>query len=87
MPAGAHGLGHETGCDGGCRFQATSFFVTASVAVSTRSILHCLAPACPPAPAQEVMGTSGVDGVRTKTNHVMEVQATLGIEAARRTIM
>lgn len=34
-----------------------------------------------------VMGTPGIDGTRTKTNHVMEVQSTLGIEAARSTIM
>jgi DNA-directed RNA polymerase III subunit RPC1 len=33
------------------------------------------------------MGTEGVDGRETKTNHVMEVQTTLGIEAARKTIM
>ena len=37
--------------------------------------------------AQAVMGTDGVDGCKTTTNHVMEVQTTLGIEAARKTIM
>ncbi|KAL7421304.1 DNA-directed RNA polymerase III subunit C1 (rpo31) [Cryptotrichosporon argae] len=34
----------------------------------------------------EVMGTEGVDGTRTKTNHVMETADCLGIEAARQTI-
>ncbi|WVN88031.1 uncharacterized protein L203_103230 [Cryptococcus depauperatus CBS 7841] len=34
----------------------------------------------------EVMGTEGVDGLKTKTNHVMETQQVLGIEAARQTI-
>lgn len=34
----------------------------------------------------EVMGTDGVDGLRTKTNHVMETADVLGIEAARQTI-
>ncbi|KAK8843986.1 hypothetical protein IAR55_006779 [Kwoniella newhampshirensis] len=34
----------------------------------------------------EVMGTEGVDGLKTKTNHVMETQKVLGIEAARQTI-
>nr|XP_019049688.1 DNA-directed RNA polymerase III subunit RPC1 [Kwoniella bestiolae CBS 10118]OCF28618.1 DNA-directed RNA polymerase III subunit RPC1 [Kwoniella bestiolae CBS 10118] len=34
----------------------------------------------------EVMGTEGVDGLKTKTNHVMETQKVLGIEAARSTI-
>ncbi|OXC63271.1 hypothetical protein AYX13_06809 [Cryptococcus neoformans] len=34
----------------------------------------------------EVMGTEGVDGLKTKTNHVMETQQVLGIEAARSTI-
>ncbi|RXK37437.1 DNA-directed RNA polymerase III subunit RPC1 [Tremella mesenterica] len=34
----------------------------------------------------EVMGTDGVDGRRTKTNHVMETAEVLGIEAARTTI-
>mmetsp|Transcript_61091 Transcript_61091/g.144156 ORF Transcript_61091/g.144156 Transcript_61091/m.144156 type:complete len:1479 (-) Transcript_61091:130-4566(-) len=36
---------------------------------------------------QEVMATSGVKGTKSRTNHVMEMQAVLGIEAARRTIM
>lgn len=31
----------------------------------------------------EVMGSPGVDGSKTSTNHVIEVQHTLGIEAAR----
>ncbi|KAJ3369338.1 hypothetical protein HDU91_007348 [Kappamyces sp. JEL0680] len=35
----------------------------------------------------EVMGTSGVDGVRCKSNHVLETLSTLGIEAARQTII
>lgn len=30
-----------------------------------------------------VMGTEGVDGCKTTSNNVMEVQQTLGIEAAR----
>ena len=34
----------------------------------------------------EVMGTEGVNGLQTKTNHVMETAKVLGIEAARRTI-
>ncbi|KAK2985575.1 hypothetical protein RJ640_025008 [Escallonia rubra] len=34
-----------------------------------------------------VMGTEGVDGRRTRSNHVIEVQHTLGIEAARRQII
>lgn len=34
-----------------------------------------------------VMGIPGVDGSRTKSNHVMEVEQTLGIEAARRCII
>ncbi|TYJ54876.1 hypothetical protein B9479_004468 [Cryptococcus floricola] len=34
----------------------------------------------------EVMGTEGVNGLMTKTNHVMETQQVLGIEAARQTI-
>ncbi|KAK3012475.1 hypothetical protein RJ639_007986 [Escallonia herrerae] len=34
-----------------------------------------------------VMGTEGVDGRRTRSNHVIEVQQTLGIEAARRQII
>lgn len=36
---------------------------------------------------QEVMGMGGVDGRKTKSNHVIEVQQTLGIEAARRCII
>lgn len=32
---------------------------------------------------QEVMGTEGVDGRKTKSNHIIEIQQTLGIEAAR----
>ncbi|KAJ3093173.1 hypothetical protein HK102_003581 [Quaeritorhiza haematococci] len=35
---------------------------------------------------REVMGMEGVDGKRTKSNHILEVQKTLGIEAARDTI-
>ncbi|ORX39191.1 putative DNA-directed RNA polymerase iii largest subunit [Kockovaella imperatae] len=34
----------------------------------------------------EVMGTDGVDALRTRTNHVMETAEVLGIEAARQTI-
>lgn len=34
----------------------------------------------------EVMGTDGVDGLHCKSNHVLEMQTTLGIEAARETI-
>ncbi|KAG2670257.1 hypothetical protein I3760_14G077300 [Carya illinoinensis] len=36
---------------------------------------------------QEVMGTEGVDGCKTTSNHVIEVQQTLGIEAARKCII
>ncbi|XP_021907699.1 DNA-directed RNA polymerase III subunit 1 isoform X2 [Carica papaya] len=36
---------------------------------------------------QAVMGTDGIDGSNTKSNHVMEVQQTLGIEAARNCII
>eukprot|EP00404_Azadinium_spinosum_P031336 CAMPEP_0180578204 /NCGR_PEP_ID=MMETSP1037_2-20121125/12342_1 /TAXON_ID=632150 /ORGANISM="Azadinium spinosum, Strain 3D9" /LENGTH=178 /DNA_ID=CAMNT_0022596001 /DNA_START=66 /DNA_END=599 /DNA_ORIENTATION=- len=36
---------------------------------------------------QEVMCTPGVDHTRTTSNHVIEVEKCLGIEAARRTIM
>ncbi|KAJ3315902.1 hypothetical protein HDV04_000109 [Boothiomyces sp. JEL0838] len=36
---------------------------------------------------KEVMGTDGVDGLNCKSNHVLETQATLGIEAARQTII
>ncbi|GMN24464.1 hypothetical protein TIFTF001_000573 [Ficus carica] len=34
-----------------------------------------------------VMGTEGVDGRKTKSNHIIEVQQTLGIEAARACII
>ncbi|XP_043723195.1 DNA-directed RNA polymerase III subunit 1 isoform X1 [Telopea speciosissima] len=34
-----------------------------------------------------VMGTPGVDGRKTTSNHIIEVQATLGIEAARKCII
>ncbi|XP_006653556.2 DNA-directed RNA polymerase III subunit 1 [Oryza brachyantha] len=34
-----------------------------------------------------VMGTPGVDAMKTKSNHIMEVNRTLGIEAARRSII
>jgi DNA-directed RNA polymerase III subunit RPC1 len=33
------------------------------------------------------MGTAGVDGIRTKSNNVLEVAQTLGIESARQTII
>ena len=36
---------------------------------------------------QAVMGVEGVDGARTTTNHVMEAERTLGIEAARSCII
>ncbi|KAF5727410.1 DNA-directed RNA polymerase III subunit rpc1 isoform X1 [Tripterygium wilfordii] len=36
---------------------------------------------------QDVMGTEGVDGRNTKSNHVIEVQQILGIEAARKCII
>jgi len=36
---------------------------------------------------QAVMGAKGVDGPRTRSTHVMEVEKTLGIEAARQTIV
>jgi DNA-directed RNA polymerase III subunit RPC1 len=35
---------------------------------------------------REVMGTEGVEGLRCKSNHVLEMLDTLGIEAARETI-
>ncbi|KAF4400135.1 hypothetical protein G4B88_021349 [Cannabis sativa] len=35
----------------------------------------------------QVMGTEGVDGINTKSNHIIEVQQTLGIEAARTCII
>ena len=34
-----------------------------------------------------VMGTPGVDARNTKSNHIMEMNSTLGIEAARRSII
>lgn len=34
-----------------------------------------------------VMGTPGIDGSKTKSNHVIEVQQTIGIEAARQCII
>ncbi|XP_073009025.1 DNA-directed RNA polymerase III subunit 1 isoform X1 [Typha latifolia] len=34
-----------------------------------------------------VMGTPGIDGSKTRSNHVIEVQQTLGIEAARQCII
>ena len=36
---------------------------------------------------QAVMGVSGVAGKRTRSTHIMEVEKTLGIEAARQTII
>ena len=36
---------------------------------------------------QEVIGIEGVDGCKTLSNHVIEVQQTLGIEAARKCII
>lgn len=33
------------------------------------------------------MGTDGVDGCNTRSNDILEVHKTLGIEAARRTII
>eukprot|EP00611_Tribonema_gayanum_P007283 TRINITY_DN1663_c0_g2_i3.p1 TRINITY_DN1663_c0_g2~~TRINITY_DN1663_c0_g2_i3.p1 ORF type:complete len:267 (-),score=26.88 TRINITY_DN1663_c0_g2_i3:80-880(-) len=33
-----------------------------------------------------VMGAAGIEGTRTKSNHIIEMEKTLGIEAARRTI-
>lgn len=35
----------------------------------------------------DVMGTTGVEGLQSKTNHILEMQAALGIEAARLTII
>jgi DNA-directed RNA polymerase III subunit RPC1 len=35
---------------------------------------------------REVMGTEGVEGLKCKSNHVLEMLDTLGIEAARETI-
>ncbi|XP_073114015.1 DNA-directed RNA polymerase III subunit 1 [Elaeis guineensis] len=34
-----------------------------------------------------VMGTPGIDGSKTKSNHIIEVQQTIGIEAARQCII
>ncbi len=36
---------------------------------------------------REVMGIPGIDGERCKTNHILEMQTTLGIESARNTII
>uniref|UniRef100_A0A803L3S3 DNA-directed RNA polymerase subunit n=1 Tax=Chenopodium quinoa TaxID=63459 RepID=A0A803L3S3_CHEQI len=36
---------------------------------------------------REVMGIQGVDGCKTESNHIIEVQQTLGIEAARSSII
>eukprot|EP01103_Thecamoeba_quadrilineata_P014630 TRINITY_DN43_c1_g1_i1.p1 TRINITY_DN43_c1_g1~~TRINITY_DN43_c1_g1_i1.p1 ORF type:complete len:1495 (-),score=281.45 TRINITY_DN43_c1_g1_i1:137-4342(-) len=36
---------------------------------------------------REVMGTAGVDGIHTNSNHIMEVEQVLGIEAARHVII
>lgn len=36
---------------------------------------------------QEVMGIEGIDGSKTTSNHIIEVQQTLGIEAARKCII
>lgn len=36
---------------------------------------------------QAVMGMEGINGLETTSNHILEVQNTLGIEAARRTII
>ncbi|CAE7560996.1 RPC1, partial [Symbiodinium sp. CCMP2456] len=36
---------------------------------------------------REVMGTPGINPNKTSSNHVVEVEKVLGIEAARRTIM
>lgn len=33
------------------------------------------------------MGTEGVNGRKTKSNHIMEIQQILGIEAARKSII
>lgn len=33
------------------------------------------------------MGTEGVNGLETTSNHILEVEETLGIEAARRSII
>lgn len=36
---------------------------------------------------QDVMGTEGIDGRNTKSNHIIEIEKTLGIEAARKCII
>ncbi|KAJ3073268.1 hypothetical protein HDU98_001886 [Podochytrium sp. JEL0797] len=36
---------------------------------------------------REIMGTEGVDGVKTQSNHILENWKTLGIEAGRKTII
>lgn len=36
---------------------------------------------------QDVMGTEGINGRKTTSNHIMEVQQVIGIEAARRCII
>lgn len=36
---------------------------------------------------QAVMGMEGINGHETTSNHILEVQSTLGIEAARRSII
>jgi len=36
---------------------------------------------------RKVMATSGVDFKETKSNHIMEIEEVLGIEAARQTII
>lgn len=36
---------------------------------------------------KQVMGAEGVDGLRTTSNHTLEVMSALGIEAARKTII
>ncbi|KAI8573806.1 hypothetical protein RHMOL_Rhmol01G0304200 [Rhododendron molle] len=36
---------------------------------------------------QDVMGTEGINGCKTTSNHIMEVQQVIGIEAARRCII
>jgi DNA-directed RNA polymerase III subunit RPC1 len=33
------------------------------------------------------MGTTGVEGLKCKTNHILEMQSVLGIEAARQSII
>ena len=36
---------------------------------------------------REVIATPGVDGIHTKSNNTLEVASTLGIEAARKTLL